>query len=781
MDDLAHEFPLNHRKRKADSSDDRQEPSSSSAEQAVSSQDSLLVDNTAAGPSNAPRQPWLASDAGDALWSSPSSPQVSSPLSSQALSSYTDNTAKRPRLDRVVPPPHPSGRRMSKHFIRKATPSKSPTVRHGSDIEDIGIVSTADPGPSTGSLLRPRSSKSLSRPTLPTLRVPRLLPQVDLSSPYLPSLQPLINRQTLKELDLDAILRNPQLRHDLLFDPGLQFRPSGSRRKRDLAEKYWAAITQEVESGCTCVSFDMRGKPCPAVCVCAVFPTPPTHPVVYSPSSDGFTLRMPTRIRSLLSEFLEVLLLVIQPLSTISGIYVNAAKFKEQMQEHSAQATYIRSVFDPAFIEQELKRGLYDPSGLFRTIGATLKGHCAPMRDAAVESMVQAAQVCAPGGSGSKADAVKAVRMCMEILELMKLDIANHQLQTLRPFLIRTAGQFELKSLKSRVGINGSLHLTREWLHSSHNFLMSRSSAIAHPLYPTGHFIYKSLPRNTQLYFAALKGTVDLVFNPPQITSASTPVTATPSVSPTSPTSAQPFSAFPETFYLDNSRVLSLGSDAADATAMYMFLLLYRQLVFSEGSDPAQDPPKVDESDLVRLKCEIRDIASAKLGICFWVNSSDRGELKLDIKDIEKWRDMKQDIVLQVARRAKEVRCRAGHPSVTSDAPDERMLNLAQRWADSNIQSGSTLSVMLHERLREVVFNTVASHAYPGPSGKISKVVYPPPEKGDSSLGLPGGNATGMEQLADEIRSLSDKISHLSVIHLNAYLPMYEKEGFLQS
>ena len=130
---------------------------------------------------------------------------------------------------------------------------------------------------------------------------------------------------------------------------------------------------------------------------------------------------MPSRIRRLLTEFLEVLLLVIQPLSSISGMYVNPDTFKAQMQEHTAQAAYIRSIFDPALIEQELKHEVFDPSGLFRAIGNTLKGHCAPMRDRAVETMVQAAQACAPGGTGTKQDAVKAVMMCMEILELMKL------------------------------------------------------------------------------------------------------------------------------------------------------------------------------------------------------------------------------------------------------------------------------------------------------------------------------------------------------------------------
>lgn len=102
-------------------------------------------------------------------------------------------------------------------------------------------------------------------------------------------------------------------------------------------------------------------------------------------------------------------------------MYVNPEVFNAQMQEHAAQATYIRSIFDPALIEQELRHQVFDPSGLFHAVGVTLKAHCAPMRDQTVEAMVQAAEACAPNGQGTKADAVKAVRMCMDILELMKL------------------------------------------------------------------------------------------------------------------------------------------------------------------------------------------------------------------------------------------------------------------------------------------------------------------------------------------------------------------------
>lgn len=189
-----------------------------------------------------------------------------------------------------------------------------------------------------------------------------------------------------------------------------------------MSENYWLAIVRELENGCTCVSFDLRGRPHGLVCACGQVSLPSLNPILaFSSSLRVLTLRMPSRIRPLLSEFLEVLLSVIQPLSSISGMYVNPNTFQSQMQEHAAQAAHMRSVFDPELIEQELKHELFDPSGLFRSIGVTLKSHCAPMRDRAVEAMVEVAQSCRPGGGGTKADAVKAVRMCLDILELMKL------------------------------------------------------------------------------------------------------------------------------------------------------------------------------------------------------------------------------------------------------------------------------------------------------------------------------------------------------------------------
>lgn len=207
-----------------------------------------------------------------------------------------------------------------------------------------------------------------------------------------------------------------------MFDSGLQFRPAGHRRKRDYVERYWDAVTREIESGCTCVSYDASSrKYIPSICACDRVPLPVDAPLPFSISPSLITVRTPPRLRALLNEFLEVLLHVIQPLSMLSGPYVNPDFLHGSIQEHTEQAKHIRSLFDPDLIEQELKHGVFDPSGLFQVIGATLKAHCAPMRDHAVDSMVEAAKACALGRNATKRDAVKVIRNCLEILELMKL------------------------------------------------------------------------------------------------------------------------------------------------------------------------------------------------------------------------------------------------------------------------------------------------------------------------------------------------------------------------
>lgn len=218
--------------------------------------------------------------------------------------------------------------------------------------------------------------------------------------------------------------------HDMLFDEGIRFRPTTTRSKRAMTDGFWWAVKRELETGCTCLTFDDKFRPIvhlPA-CSCAQNTTPP--PTVIFTVSDArpeareriWTIRTPSRIRPLIVELLAVILTVIlpSPVRVCTGGHYRTM-FRKLCPGHVAQVQLIREGLDPDLIVQELTHGLFDPSGLFVAIGDALKCHCAPMRDAMVDAMVTMAQLCAPGKGGGIFEALRAIRMCFELVEIMKL------------------------------------------------------------------------------------------------------------------------------------------------------------------------------------------------------------------------------------------------------------------------------------------------------------------------------------------------------------------------
>ena len=246
-----------------------------------------------------------------------------------------------------------------------------------------------------------------------------------------------------------------------------------------------------------------------------------------------------------------------------------------------------------------------------------------------------------------------------------------------------------------------------------------------------------------------------------------------------------PLPFYPETTYLDSARLLVLAADAADTAAMYMFLLLYRQLVFSDAGDlpgAPRDQSRVSDAELLKLKKEIRDISSSHLGQ--WFKYGNMEQSSISDADREKWSKIKQDVVLQVALRAKEAQISPSGRSLSSaeshtppfHAPDERVLKLAERWCETHVRPNSALSTMLKNKIRDAVFNQVLAIAYP------PRDSFPSHTKSAENGASPSPSlASGMESLADEIRSLAERLSRLAHIHLGVYLPLYEQEDVLSS
>ncbi|TFY50162.1 hypothetical protein EVG20_g11683, partial [Dentipellis fragilis] len=490
----------------------------------------------------------------------------------------------------------------------------------------------------------------------------RIVIPIDPCSPHIPIRHPPINKETLKELDLDAIMRNPQLRHDFLFDSGLQFRAAATRRKREQAETYWRAVRTELESGCTCVTFDTRGRPHSLLCVCKRLPDAPSEPVIACmPLRRKLTLRMPSRIKPLLQELLHVLLSIIRPQTSVPpNTQGGNVSFQQRLRQHQEQTVRLQAVLDADLILQEMKHGVYDLSSSFRVIGEVLKSHCAPMRDGAVDAVVALANKCSLDGEGTKADAVQAMRSCFEILELMKLDIANHQMQTLRPYIIHSSPEFELRTFKERHVAQAQRALTEQWLVSAHRQLEASDYKL---VYPQRVLSFRTLSKRTRVILSSLKAIIDLIFSPPSPVPLSSPlVTTTAPTHHAVPPVASLLSGYPESLYLDHSRLILLAKDASDLSTIYMLLMLYRQLLFTSTpqSPPARGDMVLDDAHLQNIKKELWELGPQNLGRCFLpvqpIHHSRSSQN--DEKEQEEWNTGIKSVVLQVTARASEARQR---------------------------------------------------------------------------------------------------------------------------
>lgn len=227
MDDVARESlpntlpiqPLS-RKRKA-ASDDSEVNNPSASSPQLSSPDARpgkLVDPCTAAPrlslETSPRSPprsWFtpASSAGNTPLPSPS---ISPPTSAIASSPDTDTDApprpKRPRID-TAPPSASDSRRPSSRRAQDLI-----TALQSQEYKGSWQWATSSSGESRLVALSPVSSGHLSADPAPTSfpSSPADVIYIDPCSPHIPLRAPPINKDTLKELDLDAIMRNPQLR-----------------------------------------------------------------------------------------------------------------------------------------------------------------------------------------------------------------------------------------------------------------------------------------------------------------------------------------------------------------------------------------------------------------------------------------------------------------------------------------------------------------------------------------------------------------------------------------
>ncbi|TPX32911.1 hypothetical protein SmJEL517_g04081 [Synchytrium microbalum] len=352
------------------------------------------------------------------------------------------------------------------------------------------------------------------------------IPLDDSEEEYLAEFGPLmppINRFTLRELDLEEILTNAQLRHDLYFDPNLQFKPNteGERgqAKQARAKEYWTDVEREL------------------------------------------TLGSWKRIPLLL---LEIRAIVVELLPYSPGL-------KEQLE---------RAV-DITLIAQEIQHGVFDGLNLIEYLADLLRVNCAPARDRLVDSMVVA---CKDG------DFASTLRIVFEVLELMKLDYANHQLHRLRPYVVENAVAFEWRWFKEQIEAGTrKLDETSTFIQDAVNRAAVNTSVAAgkqdqkgtvtsdrevasstENLFSLVNQQQQQSPNMQQIFHQAL---INLISNACRLTEI----------------------GIPETLILDASRLVTFYNDWQDIIIMGALLILFRQ---AAGS-------KCSASDLASIKQQL--------------------------------------------------------------------------------------------------------------------------------------------------------------------------------
>ncbi|KAJ3227697.1 hypothetical protein HK099_000802 [Clydaea vesicula] len=290
-------------------------------------------------------------------------------------------------------------------------------------------------------------------------------------------LLPMITRFTLRELDVDEIIDNPQLRHDLYFDPNLQFKPNfqGEKETRKKIEQnmYWDRLEVEFKN------------------------------------NDLY------RIPLILFEIKQILL--------------NLLPITEEL---SAE---LNSHFDLRLLEQQIKYKCFQPINLIKYLTGMLKENCAPVRDAAVDLILLEAE---------KGKFCSAIREIFNVLEMMKLDYANHQLTRLRQFVIENAAEYEYKYFKT-LNYDPELPKTTSWLRNSYNSIITNNSPFV-----------KNIP-NFVLNFKTVffNGILDLILRASEFDTMDTP----------------------ETLQMDLNRMIGFYNDWQDITIMSSLLVIFKQ------------------------------------------------------------------------------------------------------------------------------------------------------------------------------------------------------------
>ncbi|KAJ8292784.1 Protein SOK1 [Rhodotorula toruloides] len=624
-------------------------------------------------PPASPRLPPPSADIPQLPFSAASSspPSLRTPFTSAPPAARSPQRRRAKSLPASLCPVHPALLSPTCYSIQRRKLSTSPRPTSGSSPASVAAPLPFPPTPPNQASAPPKLFSQEELVALHAFVISKAEGVLTTAGITTASLAPPITKDTLQELDLSEIMRNPQLRHDVVFDPNLMFRPNydGERgeRKRLTTEQYWVAVAREVSIGCRCAAF-RNNSLLPCICSCFGDETHPVH----------LSSRLPSRIFQLIVELRAIISTLLPgsptpnsptPSSAATFDTSSLSAAPSSAPTHNAREA-VAEVLDPVHLTQQIAHGVADIAALARFLGSTLKMHCAPMRDELVDAMVKV--TCEGEGI------VKGLRLCFEILELMKLDIANHQLRSLRPYLVSTALDFERRFFQSSAARRRRplkvFERVSAWLESSATRLSAKGAA----------------PRKLgvgDVDKVVAHGLLDLIY--PALNTSSPPPSS--------------LASLPETLMLDSYRLKAFHADSTDLTVIYLLAMLFQQLAV---------PARPSTEDMERLCKELWIVMttstgspSSLVGPAASILGIPQGPPGHGISKLSSsaWRQGMQDVLLQLAARAKQVNNVDAQPVSPAPLPNADTLKLVTSYFETNVKADGKLFQLLQKRLRETI------------------------------------------------------------------------------
>lgn len=214
--------------------------------------------------------------------------------------------------------------------------------------------------------------------------------------------EPPVTKGTLSELDVNKIVNNPKLRHDINFDPDLHFRPNldgeKGRKKTQKANDFWELMRTQLRE--------------------------------YLTNRDQFEQERGNSDWCLPAT-----------LKAIRGILETLVPQRDRAS--------VEETFNVDLLMQQFRKDVADLDKLAMWLSKLLKSHCAPMRDKWVDEMKN--QLSNGDRNCDVTLLVSGMQNLLAVLEAMKLDVANHQIRCLRPLLIEDTVHFEQKFFMKKI------------------------------------------------------------------------------------------------------------------------------------------------------------------------------------------------------------------------------------------------------------------------------------------------------------------------------------------